>query len=269
MKPGTQPLKTCPIPRRYWQQRMERRLVFRLTHPQRFAGSQLLIVANGAPFLNGSLVMPLQQRIAEKLIDSCLPAERVALLAYADAGLLISAAAEADPRGAGLEMFTVWPLSAITVPALLLGLVACAMLLPTLGRPQRLAGQSVSDFGLHVDALGRLLYGARDLAYSRSCIAEYFQRVRGEPPPAWLESPDDTVALPASPASAAPVNAVLVDAVLVDDGPVTAGQWPTAKPSPPAQTGNSQTGNSQTGNSERRSQSVPGQSEPQRGGGSE
>lgn len=162
-------------------------LIFRLTHAKRFPGSQLLVVTNGAPFLNGTLVEPLHQRVGELLIEECMPAKRVALIAYSYNGLYISAAAEADPRGAGLEMLTLWPLSAITMPALLLGIVFCAMLIPILGRPQRLARSSVSDFGLHVEAVGKMLYQSQDLEYARSSIAEYFKRVRGEAPPQWLE----------------------------------------------------------------------------------
>jgi hypothetical protein len=162
-------------------------LIFRLTHSRRYPGSKLLIVANGAPLLNGTLVEPLHQRVGEKLIEECLPAERVALLAYSYNGIYISTAPEADPRGAGLEMLTIWPLSAITMPALLLGIVFCAMLIPIMGRPQSLPSESVNDFGLHVEALGKMLYQSQDLEYARDSINEYFQRVRGEAAPPWLE----------------------------------------------------------------------------------
>jgi len=161
-------------------------LIFRLSS-ERYPDSQILIVANGAPLLNGSLVLPLQQRLGELLIDSALPAKRVALLAYDETGLMISHVAETDNRAAGLEMLTVWPLSGITMPAALLGIIACAALLPILGRPRKAATRSVSDFGLHIEALGRMLYEARDLPHARSAIANYYRQVRGEPPPQWLE----------------------------------------------------------------------------------
>ncbi len=162
-------------------------LVFSLTHPERFPGSQILIVANGAPFLNASLVEPLHQRVGEKIIAAALPAERVALLAYDNLGILISNTPEADPRGAGLEMLTTWPLSAITMPAALLGIIVCAVLFPILGRPARPRQRSVTDFGLHTDAIGRMLQDSRDATFARSVLTEYFVKVRGESPPGWFE----------------------------------------------------------------------------------
>jgi hypothetical protein len=164
-------------------------LIFRLTS-ERYPDSQILIVANGAPLLNGSLVLPLHQRLGEMLIDATLPAERVALLAYDASGLMVSNVAETDNRAAGLEMLTVWPLSGITMPAALLGIITCAALLPILGRPRKQSARSVSDFGLHIEAIGRMLYEARDLPHARSAIGDYYRKVRDEPPPQWLEELD-------------------------------------------------------------------------------
>lgn len=165
-----------------------RPLVFRLSDSKRLRRSQILIVANGAPLLNASLVDPLHRTIGSKLIEQCLPAERVALLSYGEQGLLISSAAETDLRVVGLEVLTVWPLSAITMPAALLGIVICAALLPILGRAQPLPKRSVTDFGLHVEALGRMLLDSGDVDYAKGVIDEYFRKVRGESPPTWLES---------------------------------------------------------------------------------
>ena len=161
-------------------------LVFKLTS-SRIEGSQILIAANGAPFLNGSLVDPLHQRVAEKLIGECLPAKKIALIAYNESGLLISQAAEEEPLGAGLEMLTVWPLSAITMPAALLGIIVCAVLFPILGRPRGLPPRSVTDFGMHVEALGNILQDTRDTGFAKEAIANYYNRVRREKPPFWLD----------------------------------------------------------------------------------
>lgn len=161
-------------------------LLFRLTD-SRFAGSQIVIVNNGAPFLNGSLVDPIPQAIGERIVSHCLPAERVALIAYDEFGLLISDVPEQDAAAAGLEMLTVWPLSAITMSAALIGIIMCAALLPILGRPQPLPKRSVSDFGLHVEAVGQMLQDARDVEHGKQAIREYYTRVRKEKPPAWVE----------------------------------------------------------------------------------
>ncbi|MEO8269009.1 MAG: DUF4129 domain-containing protein [Aureliella sp.] len=160
-------------------------LVFQLTSP-RLGDGQILVAANGFPFLNGSLVTPLGAQIGALLLDACPPAGRVALLAFDQRGLTISKMAEADQRGAGLEMLTVWPLSAITMPAALLGIIACAAWWPIVGRPQSLAKRSISDFGLHVEAIGSLMMETRDSAYASEAIQEYFRKVRGDEPPAWL-----------------------------------------------------------------------------------
>ncbi len=195
-------------------------LAFRLTS-ERFKDSQILIVANGAPMLNGSQVDRLHQRIGEKIIEASLPAKRVALLAYGEGGLIITTAAEKDTRGAGLEMFIVWPLGAITIPAALLGIVVCAALWPTLGRPQALVQRSVSDFGMHIEAIGRMLYEARDVGYAQSVIEEYYRKVRSEPPPNWLSSLTPVSTLPVtelgsqqnSPATANPEPTAVAQAI--------------------------------------------------------
>ncbi|MCA9180349.1 MAG: hypothetical protein KDA51_02830, partial [Planctomycetales bacterium] len=163
-------------------------LVFRLTSA-RLGDGQILVVANGFPLLNGSLITPLGGEIGEQLIEACQPAQRVALLAFDQRGLTISETAESDQSGAGLEMLTVWPLSAITMPAALLGIIACAAWWPILGRPQTLDKRSVSDFGLHVEAIGSLMMETRDSAYATQTTQEYFHKVRGEAPPAWLSNP--------------------------------------------------------------------------------
>jgi hypothetical protein len=162
-------------------------LIYRLTDPDRLGEGQILVVANGAPFLNASIVDPSFFQLSELVVQQCLPASRVALLAYDFEGLQISYVDESDERGAGLEMFLQWPLSAIMMSAALLGLIACASLLPILGRSQELPTESVSDFGLHVEAMGQMLHQTQDETYARQVISKYFRTVRGEPPPPWLD----------------------------------------------------------------------------------
>jgi len=163
-------------------------LLFRLTS-EAFSGSQILVIANGAPLLNGSLVEPTFRRIGQQLVDQCLPAKRVALLAYNEQGILISEIDEKDPRTAGLEMLTVWPLNIVMTHAALLGILVCIVLLPILGRPQGLPRRSLSDFGQHVQALGRLLQKSQDQAYAQRMIAAYFETVRKESIPPWIQVP--------------------------------------------------------------------------------
>ena len=165
-------------------------LIFRLTDGRaqgaRLGSGQIIVVANGFPLLNGSLVTPLGAEIGQRLVELCGPAEHVALLTLDDGGLSISETDDSGLSGAGLEMFTVWPLSAITMPAALLGIIACAALWPILGRPQPLAQRRVSDLGLHIEAIGGLMSETHDRQYAAGAITEYYRKVRGEDPPAWL-----------------------------------------------------------------------------------
>lgn len=162
-------------------------LAFRLTDRKRFPDSQVIILTNGAPMLNGSIVQPLHQGIAKQLVASCANAKRVAFLRYGESGITISKAPEKEPLG-GLEFLMVWPISAVTMPSALLCIIACAVLWPILGRPREAPSRSVSDFGLHIEALGKILHDSRDLAYAKEVVSQYFRRVRDETPPAWLDA---------------------------------------------------------------------------------
>jgi hypothetical protein len=169
-------------------------LIFSITRPEFEEGSRLLIVNNGAPFLNGALIKPLNQRISEMIIEECLPAKRVAFFEYGETGILISHVNSEGTGSLGLDMLTLWPLSAISMHAAILGLISFVVLLPILGRPQRLPKRSVTDFGLHVEAMGRMLGASRDLAFGVNAIREYFLKVRNETPPEWtnqIELPAD------------------------------------------------------------------------------
>ena len=160
-------------------------IVHRIEH-SKFRGSKILIVANGAPFLNGSLVKPLQRKVSELVIQECLPAKRVAMIGYDESGLLLSNVESGSDTNFGVQLLTVWPLSAITMHAAFFGIIAFVVLLPILGRPQSLARRTVTDFGLHVEAMGRMMFESRDLMYGLKSIQDYFTKVRRETPPDWL-----------------------------------------------------------------------------------
>lgn len=160
-------------------------LVHRITHAK-FRGSKILIVANGAPFLNGSLIKPLHRKIGELIIQECLPVKRVAMIEFNENGLLLSNIENGGTTDFGMQVLTVWPLSAITMHAAFLGIIAFVVLLPILGRPQSLARRSVTDFGLHVEAMGRMMFESRDLLFGLKSIQDYFTKVRREAPPDWL-----------------------------------------------------------------------------------
>ena len=160
-------------------------LVHRIEN-SKFRGSKILIVTNGAPFLNGSIIKPLQRKVSEMVIQECLPAKRVAMIEYDENGLLLSNVAGGSDTDFGVQLLTVWPLSAITMHAAFFGIIAFVVLLPILGRPQSLIRRTVTDFGLHVEAMGRMMFESRDLMYGLKSIQDYFTKVRRETPPDWL-----------------------------------------------------------------------------------
>lgn len=166
-------------------------LVFRLTSPERFGQGQVIVAINGAPFLNATSVKPSFGKVGAMIIDECPNANKVALLAYNSSGIQISWIDEIDARGFGLEMLVQWPLSAITIPACILGIIVCISLLPILGRPSELPKRSVNDFGMHIEALGDMIRDTNDEAYARQAIADYFKIVRVEQPPAWVTAPSE------------------------------------------------------------------------------
>ncbi len=163
-----------------------RPLVFSLNSKKQ-SSSRILVVANGAPFLNASMVDPLHRNVGARIVESCLPADRVAVLAYGYRGLTISKIPETEKGITGLEVLTAWPLSAVTIPMVALGIVICSVLFRRLGRAQNLPKPSRSDFGLHIETLGQMLHKSGDEVFAVLAVREYFIKVRNENPPAWLE----------------------------------------------------------------------------------
>lgn len=160
-------------------------LIYRVEHAD-YSGSQLIVVVNGAPLLNGTMVEPLHRRIGELMIEACQPTKRVAMLRYDYIGILVSDLKVDDENNVGLAMLALWPLSGMAVQAALLGLILVVAILPILGRPQSLPKRSTADFGLHIEALGQMLHESRDFRFGLKAISDYFTRVRRESPPEWL-----------------------------------------------------------------------------------
>jgi hypothetical protein len=82
----------------------------------------------------------------------------------------------------GLEAFTVWPLNAIVLHFVVLGILILASRWTVFGRPRQLPRPPVSDFGHHVDALGELLAKTQNHAYAQARLAEYRRQPPGGTP---------------------------------------------------------------------------------------
>src|SRR5256885_9499747 len=82
---------------------------------------------------------------------------------------------EKEPTGSmqsPLELLKVWPLNAILLHVAVLGIIICLSRSLIFGRPRDLPGDSPSDFGKHVAALGKLLARTKDRNYAQARLAQ-------------------------------------------------------------------------------------------------
>ncbi|MCA9195203.1 MAG: hypothetical protein KDB03_25700 [Planctomycetales bacterium] len=155
-------------------------LIFQLSDEVYYPGSQILIVVNGAPFLNGGMVYPFFQKVSASLIERCQPSSKVVLIPFEESGIAVSNYQEPDPKISGLEMLLIWPLNAVMIPAVILGVIVILRLMPILGRPQSMPLDRSSDFGSHIEAIAQILRDTGDEEYANKMVHQYTSRVRGE-----------------------------------------------------------------------------------------
>jgi len=74
-----------------------------------------------------------------------------------------------------LDVFDVWPLSAILVQWGVLIVLLCFAKWPIFGPPRDPPPPPASDFGRHVDALGAAMAVTGDAAYAQSRVQQYRQ----------------------------------------------------------------------------------------------
>ena len=154
--------------------------VRRLTRPEWRKG-QVLVVTNGAFLLNLPLVQKEHRKLAAQLIAECAPpASTVVFLESAQGGPPLLQKEPGEDRQSGFEPFTVWPIGAILLHFVAVGLLYLLSRMPIFGRPQELATDSVSDFGKHVHALGELLARTQESAYAQRRLSQYQEHVKRE-----------------------------------------------------------------------------------------
>lgn len=141
---------------------------------------QILIVTNGSLLLNLPLVEHEHRKLASKLIAACGPPQkRVMFLESGAQGVPIHDKEPGADYPTGLEAFTVWPLNAVVLHFVVLGILILASRWTVFGRPRQLPRPPVSDFGQHVDALGELLAKTQNQTYTQTRLAEYRRQVPG------------------------------------------------------------------------------------------
>jgi hypothetical protein len=139
--------------------------------------SNLILVANGSFLFNVPLVNHEHRKLAGRLIDSFGAGKRVVIL---DGQNLAPMQANDDdspdqsPQSM-LDIFNVWPLSAILVQGSILIALLCFAKWPIFGPPRDPPPAAVSDFGRHIDAMGAALAGTGDAAYAQSRVQQYRQ----------------------------------------------------------------------------------------------
>ncbi len=143
-----------------------------------WSSSEVIVVANGSFLLNYPLVNHQHRILAARLIERCGDPAKVVFLETGPYGPTISNQEATSDSPTGLEMFTVWPINAILLHVMALGILLLACLYPIFGRPRRLPPAGTSDFGKHIAALGDLLQETREIGYATSRLAHYQQYVR-------------------------------------------------------------------------------------------
>ncbi len=156
-------------------------LVYRLSDPDWKSTptgdpGQIIVVNNGSFLLNYPLVNHEHRKLADKLIAECgSGGKRVVFIESAAKGPPVL---DKEPTGSmpsPLELLKVWPLNAILLHVAVLGIIICLSRSLIFGRPRDLPGDSPSDFGKHVAALGKLLARTKDRNYAQARLAQYRQ----------------------------------------------------------------------------------------------
>ncbi len=152
--------------------------------------SRIIVVAGGSLLTNYALTRPLNQQLAERIIQESIPAgvdqPSAGFLTSSWSQIPVSERKPGVPKASGMELLTVWPISLVTMHGVMLGLVICLMLLPIFGRPRKIQREKSSDFGHHLDAVAALMNKSGGEPYARARISEYMKRMHGETSGPWI-----------------------------------------------------------------------------------
>lgn len=141
--------------------------------------SRLLIVTNSSPLLNLGMTYASHQQLAGQLVALCGTPDRCVFLT---SGARDPALAEEAQTHHLVQIFRTPPFSGMLMHLSLMGLIYCFAVYPIFGRPRTIDAPDQSDFGRHVEALGRLLAKTHDSLYAQSQRHEYQHKVAGQIP---------------------------------------------------------------------------------------
>jgi hypothetical protein len=137
-----------------------------------WGSSQLLFVTNGSFLLNLPLVNHEHRQLAGRLIDDCGEPGKVV---FWESSTFRATSTEQPSDWSAL---TTWPLNFILLHLAVLGMLYILWRFPIFGLAHTLRPPATSDFGKHVEALGKLMAATGDEGYARRKLTEYEERVR-------------------------------------------------------------------------------------------
>ena len=153
-------------------------------------------MSGGSLLTNYAFTRAFNRRLADRIVAASTPSgddELSAGFLTTDwSQVVVSERQPGVPTAAGMELLTVWPLSAVTIHAVLLGFVIGLAIWPSFGRPRRVRRVRHNDFADHLDAIAGLMSRAGGETFARWRISEYFKRVRGETSGRWVLPEADT-----------------------------------------------------------------------------
>jgi len=143
---------------------------------ERIGASRVIVVANGSFLLNLPLVHHEHRRLAGQLIDEVGPPDQTVV--FLESGPVGPFVFETDPDSgppSALAIFHVWPANWILLHLAVVGVILCFSRFPIFGRPRDPEPEGTSDFGRHIEALGKLLQRSGDTAHAVGRLAHYRQ----------------------------------------------------------------------------------------------
>ena len=150
--------------------------------------STLLLVVNGSFLFNVPLVNHEHRKLAGRLIEAIGKSKEVVILDSQNHHPVLFGNGNGSSNGKNdndnspdqppqsmLDIFNVWPLSAILVQWGILIVALCFAKWPIFGPPRDPPPPPISDFGRHVDALGAAMAVTGDAEFAHSRVQQYRQ----------------------------------------------------------------------------------------------
>ncbi len=138
---------------------------------------QVLLVANGSWLLNLPLVNHQHRHLAQRLVEQAGAPGVVVFLESKHRGPPLYTS-DPSEQSLGLGMFGVWPINAVFIHLVALAVVFGLCRFPIFGLPRETLPALTSDFGQHIEAVGRLLEWTGDETYATERWRHYLAGAR-------------------------------------------------------------------------------------------